>query len=168
MNFDAITYFETVARKLKEIGHTDIEKHFFRTRSVAALDELLDELPNANFPALMVHDTIDGALGDFNQADSYMEEPQYVFYVLQQAEMGNRQSVDDAITQCRSIGRKIIAQMIRHRQRGEHGLDLMDTGRIPFQTVGPLADQVYGVMYMFYVSDDAGLLHDADDWEESW
>jgi hypothetical protein len=168
MSFDPVTYFEKVASNLKDIGHSDTTPRFFRTRTVASLDELLDQISSAQFPALMVHDTIDGALGDFYQSDSYMEEPQYVFYVLQQAEFGNQQSIGDAIEQCRAIGRKILAQMIQHRYRGQHGLDFMDTGRIPFQTVGPLHDNVYGMMYMFYLSQEAAMQHDSEDWEESW
>jgi hypothetical protein len=168
MSFDALSYFENVAKKHVQILHTDSEKHFFRTRSLATLDELLNDLSTANFPALMVHDTIDGMLGDFGQSDSYIDEPQFIFYVLQRVDFGDHVAVDDAIQQCRQIGKSILARMLRHKVRGEHGLDFLDMSRISYQSVGPIHDNVYGMMYMMSVADDAGLLYNAEDWDGNW
>ncbi len=168
MSFNAITYFEKVARKLKAIGHTDTEQHYFRIRSLSTLDELLNNLPSANFPALLVHDTIDGVIGDFSVSDNFADEPQFVFYILQKADFTDEASVDEAVQLCRSIGTKIIAQMLRHSSLAMHGLQFIDLSRIPYQSIGPLGDQCFGMMYMFNVLTHIELLTDPEDWDGSW
>jgi hypothetical protein len=168
MSFNAITYFEKVARKLIAIGHTDTEQHFFRIRSLSTLDELLNNLPSANFPALMVHDTIDGVIGDFSTSNNYADEPQFIFYILQRAEFGDDASIDAAIQQSRDIGTKIIAKMLQHSNLGMYDLEFIDFSRIPYQSIGPLGDHCFGMMYMFNVMNHLELLTDLEDWDGNW
>lgn len=168
MSFNAVAYFEQVARKLKAIGHTDDNPRFFRIRSLAGLDELLTNLPQASFPAIMVHDLVDGVLGDFSVSDNYVEEPQTIFYVLQKATFGDEASIDAAISNCRTIGYKIISRMLHHRNTAQHDLDFIDLSSIPFQSVGPLGDQCYGMMYMLSVADHLDLRSNTADWNDNW
>jgi len=168
MTFDAVTYFRTAATKLLDIEHSEEEQHFFRIRSLAGMDELLNTLGTASFPALLVHDTIDGAIGDFANTDSFMDEPQIIFYVLNKADITDQSSVDTAIRGAHAIGNKIIAMMLKHKHQDKHGLQFLDVGNIPYQSVGPIGDYCYGMMYIISVTEHIELIVDTDDWDGSW
>jgi hypothetical protein len=166
--FNAVCYFQKVAESLIEIGHTPEKPRFFRVRSLATLDELLVRLPAACFPAILVHDSIDGAIGDIATSDVYLDEPQLVFYVLHKVRQGKESDVDAAIQRSKAIGLKILSLMLRHKNRDMHGLQLLDFSRIPYQSVGPLADNCFGMMFMLSVIDHADLIFLADDWSTEW
>lgn len=169
MSFNAVNYFETAAIKHKSIKHSDNQKRFFRVRSLSTLDELLTNLPAASFPAIMVHDMIDGTLGDFSISNSYNDEPQVVFYVVDKVLYSEQdEQVADATNRCHTIGLSIISQMMRHRRQRKHGLQFLDMSRVPYQSVGPMADNVFGMMYMLNVINPIDLTFKTDDWDGSW
>lgn len=168
MTFDAVSYFRTAAIKLRDIEHSDEEPRFFRIRSLSGMDELLNNLGAANFPALLVHDTLDGAIGDFANTDSFMDEPQIIFYVLDKADITDPSSVDTAIQNAHAIGNKIIAMMLKHKNTERHGLQYLDMTNIPYQSVGPIADHCFGMMYIIGVTEHIELIVDSEDWDGSW
>lgn len=166
MRFNPVTYFQNIASKNKAIAHSSDTPHFFRIRSLATLDDLLNSMSIANYPALLVHDTIDGTLTDAFKSDNYMDDAQTVFYVVQRVEYDSPEDIDTAIKNCRDIGRQILAKMLRDKAKGLSGLQFLDFASIPYQSIGPVADNVYGMMYMISVLDDAGLVYDNTKWDE--
>lgn len=168
MTFDALTYFRTMATKLNDIGHTEENEHFFRVRNLYDMNELLDRLSNANFPALLINDSMDGSMGDFAMSDNYLDEPQFVFYVLAEADITNQASIDQAVQTAKTIGQKIISMMLRHKMQGKHGLEFLDMTNIPYQTIGPIGDFCYGMMFFVNVSEHIELIVNPEDWDGSW
>ncbi|HKI89870.1 MAG TPA: hypothetical protein VKA38_12645 [Draconibacterium sp.] len=75
---DLIAYFESLARRHVDIGHTDLEKHFFRME----IDEVLAGInrTDVNFPMLI----LEGYSFDFtdNYSDNLMKNRQGAFVLL--------------------------------------------------------------------------------------
>lgn len=169
MTFNPITYFTAAAKHHKMVKHSDSSKRFFRLRSLSTIDELIGSLNKANFPAIMVHDLVDGAIGDFAVSDVYLDTPQVIWYVVKDVPFRSTDAdVSAAITTCHQIGQNIIAGMIRHRRKGKHGLQFVDLSRIPYQSVGPIGDNVYGMMYMLDLTTPLDLQFNENDWTEIW
>jgi len=162
--FDFITYMRDCATRLKDIGHSESSQKFFRISSLIQLDEVLGNLSEIAFPALLVHDNVEGTVGDINISDNYLDSSFYVFYVIKHVEYGNYQQQEDAKADCKAIGLKILSRMLRDKKRGNLGLTFLQFANIPYQTVGPLGDNCFGVMFSFSVPDTANLIYNAEDW----
>lgn len=165
--YDHIAYMLDCATRLKDIAHTEDTPKFFRVSGLAGMEEYLQQLNEAQYPALMVHDNTDGAIGDPNRSSNYLDNPYYVFYVIDRPEYGNADQSEAVKKKCKVIGKKILAKMLRDKTRGLKGLDFLDFSNIPYQTIGPIGDQAVGVMFSFSVREDANIIYDGNDWEAS-
>jgi hypothetical protein len=166
MIFNFKTYMLETAQKLKAIGHTDSEKKFFRVSGIGQLDELLSNLGIAQFPALIVEENQDGVLADRAPSDNYLDTPYFVFYIAEHVPLEDHDAREAAKLNCKLLGFKIIGRMLRHKRRGMFGLTFLNLRNVNYQTIGPIGDNCYGVMFSFTVSDTADIMYNADDWEE--
>lgn len=166
--FEPASYFQKVAQHLKVLNPETGQSRFFRIRSVASLDELLASLPSASFPALMVHVSKDGMIGDLSKSDVPVDQPQLVFYVMDRATFGNEASVEAAINRCHQLANTILAKMLQHRSQSRHGLEFLDFSGISYQSVGPLGDHCFGMMYLFRVIQPIELYCHDNDWKSDW
>lgn len=163
--FDFITYMRDCATRLKDIGHTEETPKFFRISGLAQLDEVLGNLSDMGFPALLVHDNTEGIIADRATSDNYLDSPYYVFYVVEHVEYGNYEKQEEAKETCKAIGLKILARMLRDKKRGNLGLTFLQFSNIPYQSIGPVGDNCHGVMFSFSVADTANLIYDTNDWD---
>lgn len=162
--FDFIAYMLDCATRLKAIGHTGANPRFFRVSGLSGLEEYMQKLNEAQYPAMIVHDNQEGAVGDRQFSDNFMDIPYFVFYIVSRPEYGNADASEAAKKTCKAIGFKIIAKMLRDKRRGLNGLSFLNIDNIPYQTIGPIGDQAVGVMFSFTVSDQTDLLYNAADW----
>jgi hypothetical protein len=165
MSFDFITYMQACATNLKDIGHSESSKKFFRISGLAQLDEVLGNLSDIAFPAILVHDNTEGSIADRSISDNYLDSPYFTFYIIDHVEYGNYQAQEEAKANCKAIGMKILAKMLRDKNRGNFGLTFLQFSNIPYQSIGPIGDNCYGVMFSFSVPDAADLIYNADDWD---
>jgi len=164
-NFDFITYMLTCARELKDILHTDDEKRFFRITGLTQLEELLYDLPDACFPAIMVENNMNGNLTDRSPSDNMIDIPYYSFMVLGKAAFADHDLVEETKKACKTTGMKIIARMIHDKRIMANGLTFLNVSSIAYTTFGPIADDTYGVSFSFTVSDQASVTYDSTDWQ---
>ncbi|MFA6400882.1 MAG: hypothetical protein WCX31_04545 [Salinivirgaceae bacterium] len=164
IQFDFITYMEDVAIKLKDIGHNEFNKRFFRISGIAGLEELIGELPDAQYPALMVVENNEGRISD-NLGDNFVDTPSYEFYIVTNYEFADHGARAAAKKQCKTIGQKILAKMLHDSRQRLHGLDLMQFGNIPYFPVGPFGDRAISVYFRFDVNQSSGMVYNAADWE---
>jgi hypothetical protein len=162
--FNFITYMRDCAEKLNSIGHTEETPRFFRISGLLQLDELLGNISNISFPALLVHDNTEGLIADRSVSDNYLDSPYLVFYVIQHVPYADYDAQQEAKADCKTIGLKILARMLRDKKHGLHGLTFMQFNNIPYQNIGPIGDNCHGVMFSFSVPDTANLIYNADDW----
>lgn len=164
--FDFIGYLTDCAVKLRDIGHSDNNRRFFRISGITELDELLTNLSKAQYPALLADENHTGAIADRNTSNNYVDSPFYTFYVVQHVPLEDHDAREAAKLQTKQIGLKIISRMLRHKLHGEFGLTFLQFGNIPYQSVGPLGDNCYGCMFSIIVPTVAQIFYNADDWEE--
>jgi hypothetical protein len=165
--FDFITYMYDCAARLKDIEHSESNPKFFRISGLNQLDEVLGSLSEINFPALLVHDNTEGTIADQSVSNNYLDSPYYVFYVIEHADVGNYQAQQEAKTNCKALGLKILSRMLRDKIHTHNGLTFLQFTNIPYQSIGPVGDNCFGVMFSFTVPDTANLTYNTDDWREN-
>ena len=171
MEFDSVGYFEDVAKRLKLIGHSKTEKHFFRSTSASYPRELENSLSSARYPALVVVTRKDGRLID-NSSDNYLDKKLYTFLILHPAKDSAPAKIDECMALSINIFRKITGKLKRDKkkdyslaiQQQIFGLRGLDIASISYQQIGPMLDNLYGLMVRFSIIDSAHLQYDAEDW----
>ena len=171
--FDFVPYMEILATKLKSIGHNaDGSPHFFKVASLISLDELLQGLNQAQFPALCVIDAPEGRLID-RDSSNLLNLQYYYFFVIDKADVDDAASRNLAIVKCQSIVKQLLGRMFADKQAENRtpllpaaaGLANLNRDSISYRAVGPIADNCYGVWASFTVLGNTGIKYDAADWE---
>lgn len=152
------------AQELKDIRHSESQMRFFRVSGLTRLEELLFNLPEASFPAVIVENNQNGSLGDRSPSDNFIDIPYYEFSVIQRTEFNDHDAIESAKEQCKAIGMKIISRMIRDKRYMANGLTFLDVNSINYLTFGPIADHTFGVSFAFTVRDQADVTYNATDW----
>lgn len=169
MAFDFSQYFRDIANRLKDIAHTDKKRKFHRVSGITQLEELLHNLTSTTDAGyqLVIEDNLDSRF--FDNAKTLLDQQFYVFYVLKRCNVSDFDSIEKAKDGCKSVSKKIWSKMFRDyetdwRSGNTNGLRGFARGSIAVTTVGPLADQYWGLMCSFTVSDNPGIHYDAADW----
>jgi hypothetical protein len=163
--FDFIAYMRDCAVRLKGFGHSDSQQRFFRITGLTQLEELLFNLPDASFPALMVENNQNGTLTDRSPSDNYVDIPYYSFMVAAKADFNDHDQIEAAKVLCKSLGLKIISRMVHDKRRMAVGLTFLNVSGIAYNTFGPVADKIYGVSFSFTVPDLAEINYDPLHWK---
>jgi hypothetical protein len=163
--YDHITYMEDCATRLKDLGHTAEVPKFFRVSSLTQLDEVLANLTTMGQTVLIVHDNTEGSIGDRNISNNYLDSPYYLFYIMKHVALDDFDAKANAKKECKAIAIKIISKMLVDKSRSRSGLLFLDFTNIPYQGIGPVGDNYYGIMVSFTVADNAELIYNADDWD---
>jgi len=168
--FDAVIYFEDIARKLKAVRHSDANKHFFRASNVMQLQELIASLSIAQYPAIVVFDKRDGRFED-NQSNNLIDRQYHQVLVLKPANGESSDSRRAAVDECSNIVNSIISRMTRdwleaQRMNDTTGLRNLDRSTMYYNTVGPLLDNLFGLELAFTLKEVQNTKFVADDWDE--
>ena len=171
MSFNSVTYFGDIARKLKAIGHSESTPRFFRASNVMQLQELLQNLGQAQYPALILFDKLDGRMED-NTSNNPIDRQFYSLLVVNKVDGEDSDSRRQVIEECKAIVMKIFARMTRdwmlaNRQNTTGGLRNFDRSSAYYNSVGPLVDNLFGVEYAFNLRESINTTLDSDDWDES-
>ena len=165
IQFDFISYMENeIAKKLKDINHSEEARRFFRISGIAGLEEYIAELPEVDGVSLMVVENPEGRISD-NQGDNFTDTPSYEFYIATKYEFNNHTARVAAKEQCKAVGQKILARMLRDSRLRLHGLTLMQFTDIPYFPIGPFGDQAIAVYFRFDVNQYSGLVYNENDWQ---
>lgn len=157
------TYMLDCAIRLKAIGHTAEAPKFFRYSSLGHLDEMLSNLKKMEFPALGIPDNQDGSIG--NSHDNTVDTPQYDFCIVKHVDLEDHDAREAAKAECKAIGFKIIARLRYDARKLHHGLTFLSFSNIPYQTIGPIGDNCFGVLFSIHVADNANLVFVTEDWD---
>lgn len=162
--FNFHTYMLDCATRLKSIGHTSFSPRFFRANSVLAVEELLNNIGVANYPAIIILDSMRGRVGDEAHSGSFIDNPFYTFFVIGNPAQGDPDLASESKLQAKQIGFQILARMRRDRQQQREGLNFMKFASVPYQEIGPIGAGSYGVMFNFEVPNCNVLTYTAADW----
>ena len=162
--FNFIPYMKSIAVSLKELQHTDNDKHFHRIQSLPGMEELLS---NTNFITgyqLLVLDRKSGRLDDSSRSDNLLDRKFNTFYVVKSVEQGNFDARQTAIEGCETIVRKILSKLFKDKWDNTAGLHDLDRSSVTYDTIGPFGQNFFGLMVTFSLLNTAGISYDTDDW----
>ncbi len=174
MDYNHVDYMRAIATNLVSIQHVegdDAQKHFFRVSSMMNMDELIQNLTGAGGYALIVEDIRMGKFID-NDSENLLDNKSCVFMLVKQADIADAASRETAQKDCEIECMKIFSKMFkdkRNDQRPEFpktGLRNLDRNSIYYQTVGPLGDNFFGMMYTFNIAPPLAskIVYNANDW----
>jgi hypothetical protein len=163
--FDFIGYFKNVAEKLKEILHTEDEKHFARVSGIAGLEEFLANMRFAKGYQLIVIANESGRFID-KSSDNLLVQPYFSFYVMKKVEHGNFDEKDQVISDCKAVCKKILSKMFNDKRNNLNGLYNLDRDTITYSQAGPFGHGFHGMNYNFTLLDLPGITYNPDDWNE--
>lgn len=165
MEFNFLNYMENeIAKKLKNFLHSKKNKRFFRISGLAGLEEFIADLPNNQYPALMVVEAQEGNISD-NKGDNFIDTPVHEFYVVKNYEFGNHEQRTQAKEECKEIGQKILARMLHDKAKKLNGLDFLQFNHVPYFTVGPFGDRVIAIYFKIENHQNAKLNYNPDEWK---
>lgn len=103
-----VSYFENIARKHKEIGHSDTEKHFFRME----IDEVLGGITRSDVKTPFL--ILEGYSYDFtdNKSDNLLKNRRGAFVLVDHvSDMTNHNAIHEVWDHMEEIGDEIIMKM---------------------------------------------------------
>lgn len=165
VQFDFNAYMLDCATRLKDIGHTASAPKFFHANSVIGLDELLNNISIAQYPALVVLNLSEGRVGDSNRSNNYLDIPVYTAFVLgAPLHTSDPETIRLEKQKCKNIMFKILGKIRHDKVRQLNGLQFVNMLNIPYQEVGPLGAGSYGTMVNIEVTYHNGLPYNDNDW----
>ena len=163
-DFDFIGYFRDIAESLKEILHTEEEKHFSRVSSIAELGEFLANMRIAKGYQLIVIDNLAGRFID-RRSDNLLVQPYFSFYLVKQVPREDFDEKEETIADCMAVCKKILSKLFSDKRNNLNGLLNLDRDSITYNQAGPFGHNWYGLNFNFMIIDDPDIAYDEDDWE---
>ena len=162
--FDFVPYMQNVATTLKELQHSDTDKHFHKVGSLAAMDELLTSSNQVNGYQLVVVDKKSGRLDDTSRSDNLLDRNFNTFFVVKTAGHGNYADRHNVIDGCMLIVKKILSKMFYDKRNSSEGLRDLDRSSFYYDTIGPFGQNFHGIMVSFSMISSPGIQFNTDDW----
>lgn len=176
MNFNYTAYMLDIAIRLLDIAHVEGDeslRHYFRISSLTNIEELLQCINTAAYPALIVEDMRIGRYID-NSSEDLLDNQSYSFIICKPVTLTDYAERETVIKECEAIYKKIISRMLRDRKNDykqgtiKTGLRNFDANSIYYQTVGPIGDNCIGIMVSFSMLNPLAqdLVYNAKDWND--
>ena len=171
--FNYADYMQMLATANKLLKHDpEGEKHFYKVSSLINLDELLQGLNQAEFPALCLVDSPEGRLTD-RDSSNLLDVQYFYFFVIDKAEMDDAASRKLAIDGSRTIIKQLLSRMFRDKVKEQqnslltpaYGIRNLNRDSISYKAVGPIADNCFGLWASFTLPESSDIKYNADDWE---
>lgn len=167
--YNHFTYCEKLARRIKAIGHTDDDCHFFRATENQSYQEMAANLSSVAGYVLVA---IDGKNSGFLwiDSDSLLERPNYSIVILKQTALNDIEKMFESMEQCKAIALQCIAKILQDARHYKDGCDLIDPASFTMDGVGPVADNFFGVIVQFSLTQGIDFMLDSDMWlnTDSW
>lgn len=161
--FDFIEYMREIAETLKQIQHSEQDKHFTRVSSITELSEFLVTMKSAKGYQLIVIDNLAGRFMD-RRSDNLLIQPYYSFYLLKQVPRENYDEKETAIKDCTAVCKKILSKMFYDKRNSLNGLLNLDRDSITYNQAGPFGHNWHGLNVNFTILDYPDISYNEDDW----
>lgn len=148
MKYNHFAYCEDFARKLKLIGHTDKDRHFYRATENTRPEEFHEQISSAHG---MIMVAIDGIDEDYSWpgSDSLMVKPGYSIVIAKQTRSNDSNTIFTAQRESHLVIRECMAKMLQDAALYKNGCEFIDAGSFFVEGIGPLGDLFYGVILSF-------------------
>jgi hypothetical protein len=148
MKYNHFEYCEALARKLKPVGHTDEDRHFFRATEDTSPKELYNRISSSHG---MIMIAIDGKDESYiwPESDSLMVKPVYSLVIAKQTQATDSDTIFIAQRESHMVMRQCIAKILQDAAKYKSGCEFIDAGSFVIEGAGPLGDLFYGVIMTF-------------------
>ncbi len=151
MKYNHFSYCEDIARRLKAIGHSAAETHFFRATEQTDVQELENNMSSAKGFIMIA---IDGKNIDFGwRSDSLIGFPIYSIVLVGQVSSSDTNTIFKAQDDCRELAIQVIAKMAQDASNFNFGAEYIDQSTFTLNGFGPIGDLFYGVSLSFIVRE---------------
>lgn len=166
IEFNFHAYMLDCATRLIELQHSQTNPRYFEANTVADMQELLNNIGVAKYPAIVTLSSIKGRVGDENMGNNYIDHPFHTGFIITSPMQGSTDAATIRLAkiEAKNILLKIIAKMRNDRRRALYGLNFLNLTSIPYQEVGPLGVGSYGVMFNIENTQPVALEHKSTDW----
>ena len=163
--YNHFQYAEALTRRLKLFipGIERGEKVFFTAPNSDSLLSISQRLSSINYPVLVAVNGFDADYSD-NTADALFEKAQYFIMLLQPAETDNPELILSYQEECKKNALQIQARMIHDSHKYLNGLTNLLNNTFTVRSIGPIGDNLYGVIMGFNVQDNINYLIKTDMW----
>ena len=105
---------------------------------------------------------IDGSDSDYadNQSDALIEKPQYFFMFLTPAPADDSAAIIAAQRLCKANAEQVIFKMMAESEKHEKGLTGLLVETMSVRSIGPIGDNLFGVILPFNL--ERGITHKKD------
>ena len=144
--FNHIQYLRNVTQHFTDFATPG--QHFTRASGIGEIEELLMKMKDVKNYIIVAIDSLDGSAGD-NRNDVYLDTQHFRFYILKKTKLNDFDARETELKNIKAIGKKIIYKMREDKRSARNGLLFLEIDRIPYITVGPLADGYIGIEFFF-------------------
>jgi hypothetical protein len=161
--YNHFSYSEKLARRIKAVGHTDDDCHFFRATENQSYQEMAANLSSVSGFVMIA---IDGKNSGFLwvDSDSLIERPTYSLVILRQTSINDVDQMFESMELCKVIALQCIAKMLQDARQYVDGCHLIDPASFSIDGVGPVADNFFGVIIQFSLLQGIDYMIDPDMW----
>jgi hypothetical protein len=151
MKYNHFSYCEDIASRLKAIGHSATETHFFRATEQTEVQELENNMISAKGFIMIA---VDGKNVDFGwKPDSLIEFPLYSILIVGQVSSSDSDTIFKAQDDCSELAIQVIAKMAQDAEAYNLGAEYIDQETFTLNGFGPIGDLFYGVSLSFIVRE---------------
>ena len=159
MEYNHFTYGAQLAEKHKSLSPI----HYFTCSESDNLQSLMECMSSINTTALIA---LDGKNSDFSYNDSerLTKRPQYFFMVLMPATLDDSAAILAAQTTSETIALQIQARMMLDHRKYQNGLTCLLPDTFTIRGIGPVGDNLFGVIMGFNVEFGVDFSVNSEDW----
>jgi hypothetical protein len=160
MEYNHFIYGAQLAEKHKSLNPT----HYFTCSESDNLQSLMERMSSVNATALIA---LDGKNSDFtyNESERLTKRPQYFFMVLMPVPLDDSVAILAAQTTSEAISLQIQARMMLDHRKYQNGLTCLLPETFTIRGIGPVGDNLFGVIMGFNVEFGVDFSINAEDWQ---
>ena len=160
MEYNHFTYGTLLATKHKSLTPT----HYFTCSESDNLQSLVERLSSVHSTILIALDGKNSDF-DFNESERLTKRPQYFFMVLAPAALDNSNAILAAQAKCEAIALQLQARMMLDHRKYLNGLTCLLPGTFTIRGIGPVGDNLFGVIMGFNVEYGVTYTIDNTQWD---
>jgi len=142
-----------------------VTKSFHKAPNSDTLASISNQLSNIHYPILVAIDGRDSTFED-NEAEALLKKPQYFFMLLTPAKQDDPSDILLAQETCEKNALQIQAKMIKDSRDYSNGLTGLLISTFTIASIGPIGDNLYGVIMGFRLEHGIEYKVIAEYWNE--
>lgn len=153
----------TTSLRFFQPGIQKNRKVLFTSPNSDSLYSISQKLSEISYPVLVAVNGYDADYSD-NDADALFEKAQYFFMILQPAIADNPEDILSRQEECKENALQIQAKLIKDSRAYKSGLTGLLTDTFTIRSIGPIGDNLYGVIIGFNVQENIEYFIKEDMW----